>query len=101
MLLPMFWGKFFKEGWHFISTLWANFDPQGLHKLAARAEVVFLGVKIFCLLLHSSEPKRVFTPRGEQRGEHSPLGANFTPGGKLHPWGQTHIVKSGVSQHVT
>jgi hypothetical protein len=24
-----------------------------------------------------------------RRGQTSPLGANFTPGGKLHPWGKT------------
>jgi hypothetical protein len=29
----------------------------------------------------------VFIPRGVRRGEHSPEGTNFTPGGQAHPWG--------------
>jgi hypothetical protein len=28
---------------------------------------------------------RVFTPGGEQRGEHSPQGTNFIPGSQVHP----------------
>jgi hypothetical protein len=36
-------------------------------------------VKTLCL--HSSNEKRVFTSGGERRGECSPLGDNFDPGG--------------------
>jgi hypothetical protein len=30
------------------------------------------------------------------RGQSSPLGANFTPRDKLHPWGQTMLLKTGL-----
>jgi hypothetical protein len=31
------------------------------------------------------------------RGKSSPLGAKFTPRSKLHPWGQTMLLKTGLS----
>jgi hypothetical protein len=46
--------------------------------LSPRIEFCSLGVKlspggeILCSPLHSSKQLRVFTPGGEQRGEHSP-----------------------------
>jgi hypothetical protein len=30
------------------------------------------------------------------RGQISPLGTNFTPGDKFHPWGQTMLLKTGL-----
>jgi hypothetical protein len=39
--------------------------------------------------LHFPKQHRVFTPWGEQRGEHSPSRSSFTPGagGQVHSWG--------------
>jgi hypothetical protein len=68
------------------SPLEANFDPRGEvspqgAKLTPGVEVIPWG-EILCLPLHSAKQYRVFVPGGEQRGEHSPWGTNFTPGGQ-------------------
>jgi hypothetical protein len=69
------------------SPLGANFDPRG--EVVPQGWILSLGVKlspgceILCFPLHSSKLWRVFTPGGERRGEHSPQGTNFTPGGEV------------------
>jgi hypothetical protein len=67
--------------------------------LSPRSEFWPLGVKlspgdeIICSPLHSSKHYRVFTPRGQS----SSLGAKFIPRCKLHPWGWTLLLKTGLS----
>jgi hypothetical protein len=67
--------------------------PPGA-KLSLRSEFCPLRMKlssggeIICSLLHSSKQWRVITPVGERR-------VNISPRGKLHPWGQTMLLKTG------
>jgi hypothetical protein len=61
------------------------------------------GGETLCLPIHFSKHYRVFNPGGEWgvniplKGQNSPLGAKFTPRGKLHACGQTHVVKKLAS----
>jgi hypothetical protein len=68
------------------SPLGVKFDLQG--------RSYPLGAKTLCSPLHSSKEKSVFTPGVERKDEHSTKGSNFAPGGQVHPWRQTHVVKN-------
>jgi hypothetical protein len=66
------------------------------------------GAKTLCSPLRSSKHVRVFSPlelnervNNPPRGQSSPLGANFTPRGKLHPWAPTHVVKNWLQVHLS
>jgi hypothetical protein len=101
------------RGPFFTSPLGANFYPPGAKLsprvprtiLSPRGEVIPWGRNslfappFFYLNSRKSPPlgvnERVNIP---PRRQISPLGAKFTPRGKLHPWGQTMLLKlaSGV-----